>query len=70
MNNKQLKAFCNLDEQSILLLKQAISKLNLSARGFHKVIKTARTIADLESSAKIMTNHVAEALQYRPQIES
>jgi len=66
MNNKQLKTFCNLDEQSILLLKQAISKLNLSARAFHRVIKIARTIADLESSEKIKSNHVAEALQYRP----
>jgi len=66
MNNKQLKAFCNLDEQSILLLKQAISKLNLSARAFHRVIKIARTIADLEGSPKIKSNHVAESLQYRP----
>ena len=66
MNNKQLKAFCNLDEQSILLLKQAISKLNLSARAFHRVIKIARTIADLENSEKIKSNHIAEALQYRP----
>ena len=66
MNNKQLKQFCNLDEQSILLLKQAISKLNLTARGFHRVIKIARTIADLEGSVKIKSNHIAEALQYRP----
>ena len=66
MNNKQLKQFCNLDEQSILLLKQAISKLNLSARAFHRVIKIARTIADLEGTEKIKSNHVAEALQYRP----
>lgn len=70
MNNKQLKQFCNLDEQSILLLKQAISKLNLSARGFHRVIKIARTIADLEDSEKIKSNHIAEALQYRPQSEN
>ena len=66
MNNKQLKQFCNLDEQSILLLKQAITKLNLSARAFHRVIKIARTIADLEDSVKIKSNHVAESLQYRP----
>ncbi len=66
MNNKLLKQFCNLDEQSILLLKQAISKLNLSARAFHRVVKIARTIADLESSQSIKSNHIAEALQYRP----
>ena len=70
MNNKQLKAFCNLDNQSILLLKQAIAKLNLSARAFHRVIKIARTIADLEESEKIKSNHIAEALQYRPQTEN
>ncbi|OGD82822.1 magnesium chelatase [Candidatus Curtissbacteria bacterium RIFCSPLOWO2_01_FULL_39_62] len=66
INNKQLKQFCNLDQQSILLLKQAISKLNLSARAFHRVIKIARTIADLENSEKIKSNHIAESLQYRP----
>lgn len=70
MNNKQLKQFCNLDNQSVLLLKQAITKLNLSARAFHRVVKIARTIADLESSDKIKTNHIAEALQYRPQVEN
>jgi len=66
MNNKQLKSFASLDVQSILLLKQAIVKLNLSARAFHRVVKIARTIADLEPSPKIKSNHVAEALQYRP----
>ena len=70
MNNKQLKQFCNLDEQSILLLKQAIAKLNLSARAFHRVTKISRTIADLEGTEKIKSNHVAESLQYRPQVEN
>ena len=66
MSSKLMKQYCNLDDQSILLLKQAISKLNLSARSFHRVVKIARTIADLEPSIKIKSNHVAEALQYRP----
>ena len=66
MSPKLMKQYCNLDDQSVLLLKQAISKLNLSARSFHKVVKIARTIADLERSEKIKSNHVAEALQYRP----
>lgn len=70
MSSKTMKKFCDLDDQSILLLKQAISKLNLSARSFHRVVKIARTIADLDLSAKIKSNHVAEALQYRPQQES
>lgn len=65
-----MKKFAGLDDQSILLLKQAISKLNLSARAFHRVIKIARTVADLEESEKIKSNHVAEALQYRPQVET
>lgn len=66
MSPKLMKKFASLDEASILLLKQAITKLNLSARSFHKIVKTARTIADLEASPKIKSNHVAEALQYRP----
>ncbi len=70
MSNKQMKQFCNLDDQSIVLLKQAINKLNLSARSFHKVVKIARTIADLEQSPKIKSYHVAESLQYRPSIDS
>ena len=69
MSSKLMKEFCNLDEQSVLLLKQAIDKLNLSARSFHRVIKIARTIADLKLSEKIKSNHIAEALQYRPQQE-
>ncbi len=70
MSSKMMKQFAALDNESVLLLKQAISKLNLSARSFHKVVKIARTIADLEASSKIKLNHVAEALQYRPQVET
>ena len=70
MSSKTMKKYASLDDQSILLLKQAISKLNLSARAFHRVIKIARTIADLEGSTPIKSHHVAEALQYRPQVES
>jgi magnesium chelatase family protein len=70
MSSRQLKQFCNLEPQSILLLKQAIAKLNLSARAFYRVVKIGRTIADLEGSVKIKSNHIAEALQYRPSIEN
>lgn len=66
MSSRQLKQYCNLEPQSVLLLKQAITKLNLSARAFYRVVKIARTIADLQPTAKIKSNHVAEALQYRP----
>lgn len=70
MSAKLMKKYAELDNESIALLKQAIAKLNLSARSFHKVVRIARTIADLESAAKIKPNHVAEALQYRPTLDS
>ena len=50
------------------LMKQAAQKLSMSARSFHKVLKVARTIADLDSSKEIKREHVLEALQYRPRI--
>lgn len=70
MGDKMMKQYCNIDSQSVLLLKEAINKLNLSARSFHRVVKISRTIADIESSDKIKPEHVAEALQYQPQVES
>lgn len=63
-----VKKFCTLDEKSLSLLKAAVTELGLSARGFYKVIKIARTIADLGQNEAIKLEHVAEALQYRPQL--
>jgi magnesium chelatase family protein len=57
--------YCNLEEAGQSLLKQAMAKLNLSARGYHRVLKLARTISDLAVSAEIGEQHVAEAIQYR-----
>lgn len=65
MQAREIRKHCDLDEPSQELIKQAVEKLNLSARGYHRIIKLSRTIADLEASANITANHVAEALQYR-----
>lgn len=66
MTNKHLKEFCKLSIECTALLKLAVSKMNLSARSYHRTIKLARTIADLEGIGDIKPNHIAEALQYRP----
>ncbi|OGK41045.1 hypothetical protein A3A46_03790 [Candidatus Roizmanbacteria bacterium RIFCSPLOWO2_01_FULL_37_13] len=65
MSSAQVKIYCQLSTEAIDLLKQAISRLSLSARAYFKVIKIAQTIADLGSKEKIEVSHVAEALQYR-----
>lgn len=69
MNVKQIEKYCPIDEETENLLKQAMRQFSLSARGFHRVLKCARTIADLENKEKIALAHVAEALQFRPKIE-
>jgi magnesium chelatase family protein len=65
MRNKHLKEFSKLEDSANLLLKQAVNKFSLSARTYFRLIKVARTIADLSSSENIKDIHVAEALQYR-----
>jgi magnesium chelatase family protein len=65
MNNKDLDRYCQLDESGRGLLKNAMEKLNLSARAYDRIIKVSRTIADLDASAKILTEHLAESIQYR-----
>jgi magnesium chelatase family protein len=60
-----LKEHCNLERSGRLLLEKAMERLQLSARAHDKLLKLARTIADLDSSASIKTEHVAEAIQYR-----
>jgi magnesium chelatase family protein len=61
----EIDALCIPDAQGVALLQQAISRLNLSARAYHRVLKVARTIADLEGADNIATKHIAEAVQYR-----
>lgn len=65
MASKEVKEFCNLDEESIQLLSVAINKFQISARGYGRILKVARTIADLAASKDIKSNHIAEAIQYR-----
>ncbi|MDD3741954.1 MAG: YifB family Mg chelatase-like AAA ATPase, partial [Bacteroidales bacterium] len=65
MNSKMIKEFCKLDETCLTLLKNAMEKLDLSARAYDRIIKLSRTIADLESSENIFPSHIAEAINYR-----
>ena len=61
----EINAFCVPDTQGEALLKLAMTRLNLSARAYHRVLKVARTIADLAGDENILTGHIAEAVQYR-----
>ena len=65
MSGQEIKEFCQLAPSCVDLMKQALASLHLSARSYYRIIKVARTIADLENSEKIAPNHIAEALQYR-----
>ncbi len=62
---KEIDRFCPPDAAGAALLKQALSRLNLSARAYHRVLRVARSIADLAGSAAIASQHIAEAVQYR-----
>ncbi|KKT86966.1 MAG: Mg chelatase-like protein [Microgenomates group bacterium GW2011_GWA1_Microgenomates_45_10] len=68
MGNKHVKKYCKLEPDAERILRLALEKFDLSARSYFRLIKVARTIADLEASENILTNHMAEALQYRQQI--
>ena len=65
MSVKQIRKYCALDEHSKTLLKNAMEKLNLSARAYDRILKVARTIADLEAAENIAGHHISEAIQYR-----
>jgi len=65
ISSKQLKEICKLDKEGQQILKNAMEKLNLSARAYNRILKVARTIADLDKSSNIQSDHLAEAIQYR-----
>jgi magnesium chelatase family protein len=65
MNTKQIRSFCKLEDSSLALLKNAMERLNLSARAYDRILKVARTIADLEGVSTIKGHHIGEAIQYR-----
>ncbi len=65
MTSELMKKFCFLDEASRELMKKAVASFHLSARAYYRIIKVARTIADLRAEAKIKPEHIAEAVQYR-----
>jgi magnesium chelatase family protein len=65
MGSRELKAHCELDEATLELLKFAMGDLRLSARAYDRILKVARTIADLAGSERITSDHVSEAIQYR-----
>lgn len=65
MSPKMVRTICTIDETGQLLLKKAMEKLGLSARAYDRILKVARTIADLDNSAEIKIEHLAEAIHYR-----
>ena len=65
MGARELKIFCELDEATRELLKHAMTEYNLSARAYDRILKVARTIADLAGSEKIIADHISEAIQFR-----
>jgi magnesium chelatase family protein len=69
MRPAEVRLYCQLDDTGRALMKTAMARLNLSARAYHRVLKLARTIADLAGAENIAPSHLAEALQYRPKME-
>jgi len=64
----KIRQFCKLQDEGQSLMRAAMSQMNLSARAYHRILKLARTIADLAGREEIQSAHLAEALQYRPKL--
>ncbi|MDC7995439.1 YifB family Mg chelatase-like AAA ATPase [Altibacter sp. HG106] len=65
MGVKHIRSFCRIDEASLALLRSAMDRLQLSARAYDRILKVARTIADLDVEENIQSHHISEAIQYR-----
>jgi magnesium chelatase family protein len=65
MSNRHIKKYCQIDDASSRLLENAIDKLGLSARAYNRILKIARTVADLSTEESISSDHIYEAIQYR-----
>ncbi|MBQ3857320.1 MAG: ATP-binding protein, partial [Prevotella sp.] len=65
MTDRMIHQYCELDAETLNILQTAMERLNLSARAYSRILKVARTIADLASSEKIQSMHIAEAIGYR-----
>jgi magnesium chelatase family protein len=65
MNSRQVNKYCQLGAKEKLLMEKAFNSFNMTARGYEKILKTARTIADLEGEENIAVSHLSEAISYR-----
>ena len=65
LGTKEIQDFCRLGEEQERLMKKAFTNLGLTARTYHKILKVARTIADLDGEAHIQVRHLTEAVGYR-----
>ena len=65
MGPDEMRRFCKLNAESDELMKQAFEVMGLTARSYDRILRVARTIADLENSEEIQSHHIAEAIQYR-----
>jgi magnesium chelatase family protein len=65
MTARDLRRYCPLSDPVERLLREAVSRLGLSARAYHRILKIARTVADLDGAEDLSTTHVSEAIQYR-----